>query len=586
MSREKKHTLATVFWLVGTTKDLIAPLALASVFSCLTRLASIGIYLFAAVGLCKALGLESVQFLSSLSWWWLAASIVLLSLFKGILRYLEQYVGHRVAFLSLARLRRQMYSAFERQAPFNASTKNSGRLLARATSDIDKVEVFFAHTLPPAVAAILVSALSTWGAWAVFGQTPALILLGAYLLIGLIIPCIGLRTLRTSAEATASSRSAQNQLMNEALWGIEVLHSFRGGNTTLQKLRANTDQAGHATVRTGTITAIRSTLTQLTIWGSLLTLFLVLGWENQLGAVILLGCIAVPSYEAVRTVDGFVLGLQDSLASARRLHATATAKPDVAEATQPVDLPQSGTLEALDLGISYGQQQVVIDVNFHVAPGGMLGFVGESGSGKSSLAAAIVRSLNFTGSITFGGVDITQTSLNQLRSKIMLVSQEAIMVRGTLRENLRLGRKEISDERLEQVLAELGLGLWLKQQKSGLDTRLGDRSTRLSGGQRQRLALARALVRDPQVLILDESTSALDSDSEQLVLQAIERRRQAGMSVIMISHRLATVGHADQILVLEDGRVAESGSAQELLADKNSLFSQMAIREVDRILPA
>jgi len=586
MSREKKRTLSTVLWLISTTKDLIAPLALASIFSCLTRLSSIGIYLMAGVGLSKALNLNSLQFLSSLNWWWLVSGIIVLSLVKGVLRYLEQYVGHRVAFLSLARLRQEMYAAFERQAPFNAATKNSGRLLARATSDIDKVEVFFAHTLPPAVAAIVVSAVATWGTWMYFGALPALILLGGYVLIGLIIPAISVRKLKVNAAITASERSAQNQLMNQAMWGIEVLHSFRGGNEAMKKLRESTSTAGNATVRTGTITAVRATLTQLSIWGSMLALFLVLGGQNQLGALIILGCVVVPSYEAVRTVDGFVLGLQDSLASARRLHATATLKPEVVDPAIPVALPETGILQANNLAISYGEQQVLEAVNFEIAPGGMLAMVGESGSGKSSIAAALVRSLNYDGKITFGGVNITEASLSQLRTKVMLVTQEAVMVRGTLRENLQLGQSEFSDEQLEQVLGELGLDAWLSQQKSGLDTRLGDRSSRLSGGQRQRLALARALIRDPKVLILDESTSALDSASEHLVLQAIERRRQLGMSVIMISHRLATVSHADQILVLDDGAVAETGSAEQLLKDQKSMFSLMAIREMDRILPA
>lgn len=586
MSQEKKRTVSTVFWLIGTTKDLVPPLALASVFSCLTRLASLSIYVLAGIGLSKVLGLNSIEVLNSLNWWLLAGSIVVLGLAKGVLRYLEQYVGHRVAFLSLARLRRRMYAAFERQAPYNAATKNSGRLLARATSDIDKVEVFFAHTLPPAVAAVVISALATWATWIYFGELPALILLCAYTLIGLIIPLIGVRTLRANSAATASARGAQNQLMNEAMWGIEILHSFRGGNETLRKLRESTSQSGAASLRTGTITALRATLTQLTIWGSLLALFIVLGGQHQLGALVILGCAAVPSYEAVRTVDGFVLGLQDSLASARRLHATATEKPEVAEVAKPKELPEAGALKINDVAISYGSQQVVSGLNLELNPGGMVALVGESGSGKSSIASAVVRAVNFTGSITFGGVDITEAALSELREKIMLVSQEAVMVRGTLRENLLLGHEGISDEKLEEVLEELGLSTWLQQQKSGLNTRLGDRSSRLSGGQRQRLALARALVREPAVLILDESTSALDTASEELVLQAIERRRQHSMSVIMISHRLATVGHAQQILVLENGAVAESGNAGLLLGQKDSLFAQMAIREADRILPA
>lgn len=585
MSREKKHTVASIFWLIGTTKDLLAPLAMASLFSCLTRLISLGIFVLAGIGLVRVLGFPGMGLLQSEGWGWLIGLIFLLGLAKGVLRYLEQYVGHRVAFLSLARLRRRMYAAFERQAPFTAATKNSGNLLARATSDIDKVEVFFAHTLPPAVSAVVVSALATWATWIQFGQEPALIVLGAYVLIGLVIPAVGVRKLRRNAAKTAAARGAQNQLLTEAMAGVEVLHSFHGGNETLQRLRESTGAAGAAAVSTGKITAVRATLTQLVIWGSLMALFILLGTQGQFGALVVVACALVPSFEAVRAVDGFILGLQDSLASARRLHATATFKPAVTDPAHPQALPDAGELAIEDLGISYGPNTVLQDVNLAVNPGEVVALVGASGSGKSSVAAALVRAIEYTGAISFGGVDITETSLAALRQKIILVSQDSVTVRGTIRDNLLLGLKGISDDQLVAVLEELGLGSWLIRQKAGLDTRLGERGARLSGGQTQRLALARALIREPAILVLDESTSALDAQSEQLVLQAIERRRQEAMAVVMISHRLATVGQATTILVLDEGAVAERGHSSELLANPDSLFSQMAIREVDRILP-
>src|SRR5690606_28200035 len=162
-----------------------------------------------------------------------------------------------------------------------------------------------------------------------------------------------------------------------------------------------------------------------------------------------------------------------------------------------------------------------------------------------------------SGITTFGQVPLADASLDELRRRISLVSQEAVMVRGTLRENLLLGAEGISDEAMEEVLEELGLGAWLRKQKQGLQTRLGDRFTRLSGGQRQRLALARALLRNPAVLILDESSSALDERSEQLVHQAVAARAREGMAVLMISHRLSILEQAQEILVMHEGKVVE-----------------------------
>lgn len=586
MSAAKKSTAATVAWLIGTTRDLLPPLLLACLLSCLTRLASLGIYVLAGTGLAKALDLDAIAVLQDLGWGWLAGLIILLGLAKGVLRYLEQYVGHRVAFHALARLRNRMYAAFERQAPFTAATKDSGGMLTRATSDIDRVEVFFAHTLPPAVAALVVSGVAVWGTWAWFGMPPALIMLSGCVLIGLVIPACGVRTLRASATAQAEARGVQNRMFAEALAGIEVLHGFNAGKPVLERMRGSVAEAGKAAGRAGTIAGLRAMLTQAAIWGSLLALFVVLGGEQQFGALVLLGCALIPSYEAARSVDGFILGLQDSLASARRLHATATLAPRATEAADPVALPLRGTLVARGVAASHGPTPVVRDLDFELAPGALVALVGESGSGKSSAAAALVRAIDASGSLEFAGVPLADASLAELRQRIMLVSQEAVTVRGTLRENLLLGATGISDEQLLAVLGELGLGPWLHKLASGLGTRLGDRGTRLSGGQRQRLALARALVREPAVLILDEATSALDAASEQLVLQALGRRRQDGMAVLMISHRLSILRDAQQILVLQEGRVAERGSAAQLLSRKESLFSRMAVREADRILPA
>lgn len=586
MPSQNTSTFRTVAWLLGSTRDLLPPLLLACVLACSTRLASLGIYVIAGLGLAEALHLDTAFLPAGTGWGTLAAAVIFLGLAKGSLRYLEQYVGHRVAFLSLARLRQRMYEAFERQAPFTAGTKNSGGMLAKATSDIDKVEVFFAHTLPPAVAAVVISALATWGTSAAFGSEPALVLLVGYVLIGLLIPAIGVGSLRSSARATAAARGAQNQLLTDTLAGIDVIHGFNAGKPVMDRMSESLQDTRQAAGSAGTLAAVRATLVQVVIWGSLLTLFVLLGTAGEFGTLILLCCALVPSYEAVRAVDGFILGLQDSLASARRLHATASGSHPVQETASPVQLPAAGALRVADLEVDFEGYQAVRGVDFELAPGSLIALVGESGSGKSSIAAALVRSVQAAGQASFGEVPLADASLEQLRQRIILVSQEAVMIRGTLRENLLLGADGISDAEMEAVLEELGMGPWLRQQKDGMQTRLGDRFARLSGGQRQRVALARALLRQPAVLILDESTSALDASSEQLVLEAVERRRSKGMAVLMISHRLSILNQAQSVLVLHDGQVRERGAAQELLADEQSLFSRMSVREADRILPS
>ncbi len=577
-------TAATLRWLVGATSDLLPPLALACVLSCLTRFASLGIYLVAALGLAKAAGIQVLGI--SASWTALALGILALGLAKGALRYGEQYVGHKVAFLSLSRLRNTLYAAAEHQAPFAARSRNSGGLLAVATRDVDRVEVFFAHTLPPAVSAVVVSGAVTWWTWSSFGSAAALVLLAGYVLLGLVIPALGIPTLRRAAAGQARVRGLQNQQLAELLNGIDVVHGYEAGPRMLARFNGTAKPSTADTLRAGRITGLRAALSQAVIWGSVLALLVVAARDHELGALLVLTVIAVPSYEAVRAVDGFVLGLQDSLASAKRLHAMALGEPQVAEPDMPRLLPESGTLSVRGLSVAYGKDTVLSGLDLQLAPGQLVALVGDSGSGKSTAASALVRAVPSTGECSYGGIPLESAPLREVRSHLLLVSQEAVMVRGTLRENLLLGLEHIEDAELVAVLEELGLGTWLASQKQGLDTRLGDRATRLSGGQRQRLALARALIRRPKVLILDESTSALDAASEQLVLAAVEARRTAGMAVLMISHRISILHGADRIVVLREGQVAESGTPEQLLAQPDSLFSRMAVREADRIEPA
>ncbi|MGP9783990.1 amino acid ABC transporter ATP-binding/permease protein [Glutamicibacter sp. AOP12-B1-11] len=579
---QQPSSLASARWLIAQTRDLLPPVLLACLLACLTRLVALAIYLFAGLGLVAAIGLQLPAGLPRLPFGLLVAAIIFAGLCKGGLRYAEQYVGHKVAFLALARLRSTMYEAYQRQAPFAAASKNSGSMLAKATRDIDKVEVFFAHTLPPAAAALLVSGAVLGCVYQVFGGTATLILAGGYLLVGLLLPLLGVGALRQAAGSAAQVRGSQNRIIIESLAGIEVLHAFGAGGRMLKRM----DEAGTADAReahrASWVTGLRAALSQIIIWGSALALLLTDSAQGT-AATIILVVIAVPSFEPVRAVDGFVLGLQDSLASARRLFATASAPPAVAEPSEAGDLPDTGTLNVQDLTVRHGQREVVQQVDFTVEAGELVALVGASGSGKSSIAAALVRALPAGGRLSFGGAALDALPLQALRSRIVVVSQEAVMVRGTVRENLLLGTTGTSDEELRAVLEELGLGPWLEQQPQGLDTRLADRSTRLSGGQRQRLALARALLRHPALLVMDESTSALDAASEALVLKAINERRGYGMGVLMISHRLSIVQEASEVLVLREGRVVETGSPQQLLADGTSEFYQMVLRENDRI---
>ena len=578
---QRHAVLPALRWVLDCTRDIIAPLLLASVLACCTRLAGLGIYYVAALGLVRAGGLAVQLPGAALGYGALAGWLVGLALAKGALRYAEQFVGHKVAFLALARLRTQIYADYERQAPFPTGA-HSGAMLQRAVRDIDRVEVFFAHTLPPAAAAVVVSLLvCTWamltGSW-----VSGAILLAGYLLLGLVVPFLGLRTIAGAAAREAAARRATSARFADALGGAEVAFSLNAQDQLTDRLEPPAAADGQrAAAWAG---GVRAALVGLIPWLCALLLALAGAGQLQPGTLVVLLAIAVPSFEAVRSVEGFVGSLQESLHSIVRLHENHLRRPPVADPANPAPAGTDGTgLEVQDLDVRRDGRAVVRGLGLRVGSGQRVGLVGESGSGKSTVAAALVRALPATGRVRLDSVDTDALPLAELRSRLVLVAQNDSLVRGTLRENLQLGREDLTDAQLVAVLDELGLGPWLQAQRAGLDTRLGERGSRISGGQRQRLALARALLRGPQVLILDEATSALDTHTEALVLSALERRVTAGMGLVMISHRLGVLRDFEQVLVLHEGTLAEAGPAARLAADPGSRYARMLRREIDSI---
>lgn len=575
-------TAGAVRWILASTRDIIAPLLLASVLACLTRLVALAIYYVAGLGLIRASGLVLALPGSAAGYGVLAGWLIALALAKGVLRYAEQYVGHKVAFLALARLRTQVYADYERQAPF-ASGAHSGSMLQRAVRDIDRVEVFFAHTLPPAVAALVTSVLvAVLVGFGVDGPS-GLILLGGYLVLGLLVPWLGLGSLRRAAGAEATARARTSRAIGDTLSGAEAVFSLDAQAAMTARLGRSCRLPGGVR-RASWVRGLRASAVAVVPWLAVLGVAVAGLGRVPGGELILLLVLTVPSFEAVRGVEGFVGSLQESLHSIRTLYANHLAEPPVAEPGAARALGPAGDgLQVQDLSVQRQGRTVLRALDLELGCGERVALVGESGSGKSTLAAALLRAVDSHGTVLLDGVPIDELTLSDLRTALVLVAQDDSLVRGTLRENLTLGRTGMTDATLAGVLQELGLGQWFAAQREGLDTRLGERGSRISGGQRQRLVLARALLREPQFLILDEATSALDTHTETLVMQALARRVDAGMGLLMISHKLGVLQDFAEVIVLADGEVIERGSAAALLDRPDSLFARMRRRELASI---
>jgi ABC-type multidrug transport system fused ATPase/permease subunit len=234
-----------------------------------------------------------------------------------------------------------------------------------------------------------------------------------------------------------------------------------------------------------------------------------------------------------------------------------------------------GAIELEHVAFAYDEELAVLkDVSFAIAPGEVVGIVGPTGSGKSTVLSLLPRFYDATGGrILIDGIDVTTFKLAALRAQIGFVLQETVLFRGTIRENIAYGRPEASEEEIMAAAKIANADEFIARMPKGYDTMVGERGDTLSGGQRQRIGIARAVVRDSPIMVLDEPTAALDTEAEHLVIEGL-RRLMAGRTVIMIAHRLSTIRDADKIIVLKDGVVAEEGNHHELIA-RGGLYADL-----------
>jgi subfamily B ATP-binding cassette protein MsbA len=274
---------------------------------------------------------------------------------------------------------------------------------------------------------------------------------------------------------------------------------------------------------------------------------------------------------------------QQSLASAERIFEVLDAPTETAADRGTITAPTFATsLEFDRVSFAYGDDASALsEVSFSARKGEVIALVGASGAGKSTLIDLLPRFLEPTsGRITLDGIDLRHITLESLRALTGIVSQDTVLFNDTVRANVAFGRTQVTPAQLEAAARAANAMSFIEELPEGWDTNLGERGSRLSGGQRQRLAIARALLSDPPILILDEATSALDVESERLVQEAIDRLL-AGRTVFVIAHRLATIQHADRILVLERGQLVEQGTHADLLA-RNGAYARLHTLQFSR----
>lgn len=507
--------------------------------------------------------------------WSVALALVGLGMVKGVFRYLEQFSGHYVAFRLLADLRRQLYDSLEALAPAGLGSERSGDLVSRAIADVERVEVFYAHTIAPAIVAMVIP-FAVLGALAVVSPASALVLLPIVLLVGVVIPFAAHQLGMHAAQRTRNGLGEIAVRLADTIQGIRETLVFGYGDRGEALLERAGDEVGDAQKGLARCSAFQSMATELAIGAGVLAV-MILGSREVLSGTMpvkefpLVLALTLSVFVPLLGITNLIPDFEQAISSARRLFAI-------------IDRPESdlssryfGGGRPKDSGIVFDRVAFSYEpdgapaldrVSFTMKPGEITAIVGASGAGKSTLVNLLLRYWQERrGDIRLGGISLRTLAPERLRDLIAVVPQRVHVFNMTLRENIRLARPEATDEQIETAARLARIHDFIMEQPEGYDTQAHEGGSRLSGGQRQRIAIARAFLRDARVLVFDEATAHLDERTERDIMDSA-RSWQAmapGRTVMVIAHRLACVQDASRIVVLERGQVAGFGRHDELL---------------------
>jgi len=495
---------------------------------------------------------------------------------RGLSRYAERLISHQVTFRVLARLRVWFYEALEPLAPARLMRYRSGDVLARSVADINALENLYIRSLAPPLVAVIIG-VATWAFMASYSRLPANGLLAVLLVAGVGLPLAARWLSREPGRRLAAHRGELTATLVDGIQGMADLAAY--GQEASQSGREHA--LSHALTvqqqRMAQVSALSGALMGLlTCVGTIVVLVaaIPLVTAGRLAGVDLavLALAAAASFEAVHPLPSAAQYLESSLAAGRRLFEVVDSgepKPEARLVTPGQAAPDPQVAIAVqDLRFRYapGEPPALDGLSLQVLRGRCIAIVGPSGAGKSTLVNLLLRFWDYgEGQIWLNGQELRGIGLEAARSMIGVVAQDTYLFNATVRDNLLLARPDATQADLERASRQAQLHDFVHSLPQGYDTWVGEQGLRLSAGERQRLAIARALLKDAPILILDEATANLDALTERAVQAAI-RSLMAGRTTVMIAHRPAVLASADEIVVLHRGRVVERGPHAELIA--------------------
>ena len=511
--------------------------------------------------------------------WQLGGLILFVTVSRGAIQYLDVYLGESISHRVVYTLRNTLYDKLQRLSFAFHDKEHTGNLMSKATVDIDMVRMFISFGLVRSLSLILlvgfVTVLLMQIDWPL-----ALISLFFVPILAIWASLMSLK-MRHMWRRVQQGMGEMTTVMQENLTGMRVVKAFGAEEFEQSKFREKTESVFQETYRTERLRASNTAVMQLVFWGAT-GLILWLGGravvEGRLTAGELAQFILYVSMlvQPVRMIGQMTSTFARAASSGERIFEVLDAKSDVQEkpGAQPLKNIR-GRVAFEGVSFAYGSQPILDRISLTAEPGQVIALLGTAGSGKTTLLHLLARFYDASdGRITIDGVNIKDVTLESLRQTVGLVQQDVFLFSATVAENIAYGRPSASRDEITTAATTAQLHQEIMELSDGYDTVIGERGVTLSGGQRQRLAIARTLLLNPPVLVLDDSTSSVDAETEARIQQAMTNVVQ-GRTTFIIAHRLTSIQHASLIVVLDHGQIVEMGSSQELWA-KEGFYRHIA----------